>query len=64
LTVLNARGEAPIFEIPFVLPMIGIDEKIKVDLTMFEPAIVILRWFITLLFIFGLALITRNMIRG
>jgi hypothetical protein len=64
LTVLNAKGEAPVFEIPFVLSAFGINESITIDLSKFEPVMVILRWFITLLFIFGLAMATRSLIRG
>lgn len=64
IRLLNAKAEIPHWEIPFALPMLGIEEKIIIDLTMFEPAMEIVRWAITILFIVGLAMITRNLIRG
>jgi hypothetical protein len=63
-TVLNAKAEAPVFAIPFAVPMLGIHEEITVDLSMFEPVINILRWLLTLLFIFGLTMATRALIKG
>jgi hypothetical protein len=63
-TVLNTKAEAPVFVIPFAIPMLGISENIHIDLSMFEPVMEILRWLLTLLYIFSLALITRLVIKG
>lgn len=64
LTVLNAKSETPRFTIPFVIPMINFQQDIVIDLSEFETLAAIIRWFETLAFIFGLAMITRNIIRG
>ena len=64
ISLLNAKAEEPIFEIPFVIPLIGFEHSITIDLTEFETVFEIIRWFLTLSYIFGLAMITRNVIRG
>jgi hypothetical protein len=63
-SVLVAEPQTPVFIIPFVIPMIGIHEEITIDLSMFDPVMEILHWFLILLFMFGLALVTRPIIKG
>lgn len=62
--VLAAPPEAPVFELPFYFPRYGIDEKITIDFKQFESLAKISRYFFDLLFILGLILLTRGLIKG
>ena len=65
LQVLDAKREAPHFQIPFQIPSLGIDYTFEIDLTMFESVAAIIRTMELLLFVVGLAVATRSMfIRG
>jgi hypothetical protein len=61
---LMSEPVTPVFHIPFAIPMVGIQEEIIVDLSMFDPVMEVLRWLLILLFMFGLALVTRPLIKG
>lgn len=62
--VLAAPPEAPVFELPLYFPRYGIDEKITIDFKQFESLAKISRYFFDLLFILGLILLTRGLIKG
>ena len=63
-TVLNARAEAPVFEIPFIIPMLNFEYTMTIDLSLYEEQMAMARWFFILLFIIGLIVLTRGIIRG
>jgi hypothetical protein len=64
IELLNTKAEAPIFEIPFYIKMIDFNHTIVIDLSEFETVLEIIRWFFTLMFIIGLAFVTRGLIKG
>ena len=64
VSMLNAKTKEPIFDIPFKIERLGIDEVIHVDLTDYDVLGVICRWFLRLMYILGLAILSRNIIRG
>lgn len=63
---MSAEAVAPKWDIPFVLKnkYINIDEHIIVDFSKFEQWAVIVRWFFRLIFIAGLVILTRYIIKG
>lgn len=54
----------PVFELPFVIESLNIDMSMTIDLAMFEPLARICRWFFMALFMLGLILSTRSLIKG
>jgi len=54
----------PVFTIPFVIDSINFDDEIVIDLTQFELLAKITRWFVLAIFIIGLILVTRQLIKG
>lgn len=62
--VLNATPKAPKFETSIKYAALGINEKIVLDLAVFDNVAEIVRLCETLLFILALILVTRNLIRG
>ena len=64
VSMLNAKTKEPIFDMPFKIERLGIDEVIHVDLTDYDVLGVICRWFLRLMYILGLAILSRNIIRG
>ena len=60
---LAADAVAPSFELPFVVDGL-VDYTFQIDLSVFEPVAQVLRIMELLLFCIGLALVTRNLIRG
>ncbi|MFW5629637.1 MAG: hypothetical protein ACOCNB_02470, partial [Acetivibrio ethanolgignens] len=62
--VLQAPGKAPVFKIPFQFKRLNIDETVVIDMGQFEELAKICRYFFTLLFILGLVLLTRGLIKG
>ncbi len=63
LRVLDAEPEAPRFEIPFVIPMLGIDITYEIDLSMFNDAMEVIRLFELVSFVIGLMLLTGKVIK-
>lgn len=64
IKVLNAEPVAPKFETTIKYAKLGINEKITLDLSSFNDVAKIFRTCEILLFILGLILLTRNIIRG
>ena len=63
LKVLDAEPEAPCFEIPFVVPMLDIDERFQMDLSCFDDVMEIVRKLETVSFIILLMFITHKSIK-
>ena len=61
---LNHRSEAPVFVIPLNFSFVNYEDELVIDLTDWEPAAAAVRWGVTILFIGGLILLTRNLIKG
>lgn len=64
IRTLKAEPEAPVFNLRFYVPSISFDHTVVLDLSVFESVAKISRCMFDLLFILGLVLITRNVIRG
>lgn len=64
MKLLKAEPETPIFEVPIVFAPLGIDEVLTIDLSIFNPIIQGIHVMLDLLFIVGLVMITRNIIKG
>lgn len=68
ISYLNVEPVAPCFEIPFpsydTKGNLTMKNTITVDLSVFEPVALVFRVCIFILFVIGLILITRNLIRG
>lgn len=64
ISALDADPVAPEWEVPFKVPAYGIDYTFDLDLSVFDGAAKIFRLGETLLFILGLILLTRNLIKG
>ena len=63
LTILEAEPQAPVFEIPFRADFggatgISVDEVFVLDFTMFEDAVEVLRWWLSIMWIFALVWMT------
>lgn len=63
LDALDAEPEAPKFEVPFVVPALGIDERYVMDLSMFDEQMALLRKFETVGFIILLMHLTHKFIK-
>lgn len=63
LQALKAEPEAPCFEIPFVVPALNIDMKVKLDLSFLDPVMKIFRLGELGFFIISLIIGTRKMIK-
>jgi len=64
VTMMQATAVIPVFTIPFVIPSINFTDEIVLDLTQFDYLAKITRWFILALFMIGLILVTRKLIKG
>lgn len=64
IQALDAVPVAPKWSIPFRIERLSIDESLELDLTEFEPVSKVFRWGLTLIFILGLLIVTRKMIKG
>lgn len=64
VSVLDADPVAPEWQVPFKVPAYGIDYTFDLDLSTFDDVAKIFRLGETLLFILGLILLTRNLIKG
>lgn len=63
LKALSAEPDAPCFEIPLVVPMLGIDERYRMDLEVFDDAMAIIRRLELVGFVISLMFITHKMIK-
>ena len=65
---VSAEKKAPRWELPFKMgnEIFGykVDEKIVIDFSKYESLAVICRWFFRIMFILGLVMITRYLIKG
>lgn len=64
IKVLNAEPQAPCFETAIKYDKLNINVPVKLDLSQFDKAAEIFRLCETIMFILGLILVTRNLIRG
>jgi len=69
VTAVSAEKKAPKFTLPFKLnskqsSKVRIDEKVVIDFSKYENLAVICRWFFRLIFIAGLVVLTRYIIKG
>lgn len=64
IKVLNAEPQAPCFETAIKYDKLNINVPVKLDLSQFDEAAEVFRLCETILFILGLILVTRNLIRG
>lgn len=62
--MMAEEPEVPSFELPFVIESLNIDLSMTIDLSQFEPLARICRWFFMALFLLGLILSTRSLIKG
>jgi len=62
--MMQATAVVPVFEIPFVIPSINFEESITIDLNQFEYLAKIVRWFTLAIFMLGLIMATRGLIKG
>lgn len=63
-STLAAPAKEPIFIIPFKMDNFGINEEIEIDLTMFDVVWTILRWFLSVYFVYILAVGTKKLLGG
>lgn len=64
IKLMSATGEAPCWEFPFKVPVLGLQENIKIDLAKWDSVAAVCRWGETLIFIGFLISKTRTLIRG
>ena len=68
VTSVSAEKKAPRWELPFKMgnEIFGykVDEKVIIDLSKYESLAIICRWFFRIMFILGLVMITRYLIKG
>lgn len=64
IKLLSATGEAPCWEFPFRVPMLGLEDTIVIDLAKWDSVAVICRWGETLIFIGFLVSKTRAFTKG
>ena len=64
IKLMSATGEAPCWEFPFQVPVLGLQENIKIDLAKWDSVAALSRSIETLLFIGLLISRTREFIRG
>lgn len=66
VTLFEAEPVAPVWEIPFRADFedvgISIDESFIIDFTEFEDAVDVLKWFLSLIWVFGLAMLTPKVL--
>lgn len=64
IKLMSATGEAPCWEFPFKVPVLGLEDTIKIDLAKWDSVAAVCRSLETLLFIGLLISKTRTLIRG
>lgn len=64
VTALNAPAVVPSATIPMKFSALGYDSSMTINLGQFEGVAKALRWGTTLLFLFGLIVLTRKLIKG
>ena len=63
LQTFIADPEAPHFELPFSIPRLGIEEKVDLDLSQFNPLARVCRAFLSLVWVAGLAMAVNAWIK-
>lgn len=64
VTVLQAESTPPVWKVPFVIDSLSFRYEITLDLTQWTQVIAVIRGFLLLMFIAGLVILTRTLIRG
>lgn len=64
IKLMAATGQAPCWEFPFRVPVLGLEDTIKIDLTKWDSVAAVCRSLETLLFVGLLINKTRTLIRG
>jgi len=64
VTALNAPAEVPSATIPLKFASLGYESSMTINLSQFEGVARAVRWGTTILFIFGLIVLTRKLIKG
>ena len=64
VTVLKAEAAPPVWKVPFVIDSINFRYEITIDLTEWTMVVAVIRGFLLLMFIVGLVVLTRSLIRG
>lgn len=64
VTVLQAESTPPVWKVPFVIDSLNFRYEITLDLTQWTQVIAVIRGFLLLMFIVGLVILTRTLIRG
>ena len=64
VTVLKAESVPPVWKVPFVIDSLNFRYEIVLDLTQWTQVVAVIRGFLLLMFIVGLVLLTRTLIRG
>lgn len=64
VTVLKAEAAPPVWKVPFVIDSINFRYEITIDLTEWTMVVAVIRGFLLLMFIVGLVILTRTLIRG
>lgn len=62
VTVFEAEPVTPVFEVPFQISSLQIDEKFVLDFSQFDDVIEMLKWFLRLIWIYGLIRLTPHFI--
>lgn len=62
--VWNVPSKKPVFEVPFQVQSLGINETIVIDLTVFDSVTSLLRFLILLSYIVFLVILTRTIVKG
>lgn len=62
--MFQATASVPVFTIPFVIESINFSYDIVIDLNQFEYLAKIVRWFVLAIFMVGLIMATRSLIKG
>lgn len=63
-SMLLAPPETPKFIYPFKFARMGINEQFEIDFTQFNALAVITRWFLSVIFVLGLIMVTRKLINA
>lgn len=61
---LKANTKVPKWRIPFEIKRFGIKESVTIDLSEYETLRIICNWFLRILFVLGLVMISRDIIKG
>jgi Periplasmic protein TonB, links inner and outer membranes len=64
VSALKANTKVPKWRIPFEIKRFGIKEGVTIDLSEYKTLRTICNWFLRILFVLGLVMISRNIIKG